>query len=853
MKKIISVFVIFALLSNICVFAADTYPVLESYEKEATILMDLGIISEYDVFDYAPYDYTTNKEILDMINNLVGGTEISDYKEYVRQYVSHSDLSNFQKYATPTISFVTDIVLGVLGYNDLKEIQHFDDALWRMQQAKKIGLYSGIDYSNEKILRRGEAVRVIYNMLSCQVLEIGNIRISEDGYVGSNYVQTEYDALYRYRNIYQIEGVVRATEFTSMYGESTLDNGGILIDDRVYNAVKSFDNYVGIRCDIYISEDTGEVLSVTPSDNLESVEINESDFLKFDLNKKQITYLKNNKQKVLSLDKSVAVIKNGLGLKNYSNSDFDIKFGKISVYDNDNDGKYDLVIIESAEFFVVNNVNQISKTIYNKLTYKTEQRSLVLDDEASDCRIIIYKNGKPANISDIVSDDVLEVYRNTNATKQIIKVVVDGDKISGIVNSVSDDCIEIDGTEYEISNSYNEAQIYRDEYAPVIKPGIKQAFYVNGASQIVAVDKDVYDKFIVGYLYAAAEDGDSVFKEEYKVKIFTHDGKWCIYQLADKVKLNNSPRVKIETVYPTIAAKTGELIQYKFNEDGFIYEIKTATLLDIADSDDFSAVGFDDRYYKAGNVPSFDDTYYIDTAAIIFSVPLDNDEEKIRIMSKGEIPEYTTWSTAIYDINKYNIGKYFVMRTTDAKEKDRLSRGSLLLVQDSCFALNSDGETRQKISGPTTKLTSFELVFSSNVRERKYINGQEVYTTDVSTVEPGDCIRYTTDARGDVDSFEILSRISERTTYFPTTLFSKSAYFKGYVDDVDPSVYGIMLDVNGQLKPVIGGTSTVVYLVEKAHRGCIVRRVTFDDIEPTDYVFIQYKSGYVNTVVIYKD
>jgi len=73
------------------------------------------------------------------------------------------------------------------------------------------------------------------------------------------------------------------------------------------------------------------------------------------------------------------------------------------------------------------------------------------------------------------------------------------------------------------------------------------------------------------------------------------------------------------------------------------------------------------------------------------------------------------------------------------------------------------------------------------------------------------------------------------------------------VEKKDPSIYAIMLDVNNQLKPVIGGQSTIIYIVEKTQAGCRVNRGTFMDIEPEDYVFIQYVSGYVSTVVIYKD
>ena len=103
--------------------------------------------------------------------------------------------------------------------------------------------------------------------------------MDEEGYVTSTFKKSEDEAMCFYQKIYHTEGLVDGTEFVEMYGESGIGGQTISIDGKTYaiNANADFDKYVGVKCDIYIKEDTSTVLSVTASDSVKTLELTAED------------------------------------------------------------------------------------------------------------------------------------------------------------------------------------------------------------------------------------------------------------------------------------------------------------------------------------------------------------------------------------------------------------------------------------------------------------------------------------------------------------------------------------------------------------------------------------------------
>ena len=846
MKRIISLIIIFSFLAvNTVVFAvANTNEVMNSYEKEAVTLIDLGIITDYEINEYDPFAFIPNKEFLDMLRNLTNREDVVDYQGYAEQLTGTSDMYAFQPYLYPTADFATQCVLGALGYNKLNALEGYRAQNGYIAQANNLGLLKGVKYSNEQSLRRCEAVKIIYNMLEAPVFEM-------DSATGDSitYAQSDVTALYYFKKTSRVTGIVSAAGYTAMYGESSLPEDQIMIGNTTYRCNKDFSDYVGVYCDVYVQTEDDAVMSVSPGKGCEKATLNAEDIDSYDASLRKLTYYKNDRTKSITLEKTVAVIKNGLGLKGFNNKTFEISSGELLLYDNDSNGKYDVVIIRSAEYFVVDVVSNTTKTIYNKITYDSLFKSLVLDKTEKRRKISIYKEGRKADFSEIKPEDILEVYCNPDAQNQVIKVMIAGSKVSGTVDKISEKAsgteVVISGKNYRVSRSYQKAYDSNDKMAPLLSVNGDYEFYLNGKDEIIAADQDNLRDATVAYFYGV--DKKEGLKEEYKVLVFTEDGEWKTYFLANRVTIGGQ-RKKPKDVLGQIESLDGSLIKYRLNEEEKVAEIVQAVDFSVADDDDFTTLAFDDRYYRGGKISSLDNTYYFDPSAVVFSVPEDGDREKFQILGKSYFVEYTSYNLALYDINEYNIAKYFVITATDSLTTSRLSNGAVMIVEESYETVSSDGEIMTRISGPSGLLTKYSISIDPDAIEKKSINGSVSYTLERTQVKQGDVIRFITNEKGNISCYEILARKDQQTDYLPTSLFAKASYIKGSVLKSDQDIYAVKLDVGGTIKPVVGNETTKVYIVQ----GGIVSG-SMADVEPGDFALVIYPNGFANTIVLYKN
>ena len=257
MKRIIGLILIFTVLIQTSVFysaSAKNTEELPTYRTEAEILINLGIVKNFNMESYDPYSYITNREFLFMLNDFMGGGEISDLDAYAKQLGALEDGETLENFLYPTHEFAMAAALGALGYNKLGVMPESGKRVWSLNQAKRMGLYDG-NVNFELSLRRSEAVKLLFNMLDAPVLDLSSMRIDGEGFVITpEYTTSDDGALYYYHKIYKSRGVVDATEFTAMYDESNLGAGKISVDgcEYIIDDNADFDRYVGIYCDVYI-------------------------------------------------------------------------------------------------------------------------------------------------------------------------------------------------------------------------------------------------------------------------------------------------------------------------------------------------------------------------------------------------------------------------------------------------------------------------------------------------------------------------------------------------------------------------------------------------------------------------
>lgn len=865
MKKLISTILIFVLCTQLVVFANDTNKEIKTYEREAMILSQLGMLP-VELEAYRPYDYITNYDFLKMLATF-SKVPFNDSTAYANGLGIIENGAKLENYVYPTYDFAVRAALSVLGFN-IKTLPITNDRTWYMSQAKQIGVISS-GVSSDECLRYSDAVKLVYDMFDAPVLDTDSISLGKDGFFNVSYVMSKETALYHFQETYPITGIVEATGFTSRYGESSISDGCISIDGVVYNINENVDadKYVGMKCEAYLSEDdaTEGIRAVVPDKKVEHITIKAEQFEAYNHSNRKLSYYAgkdDTKRYTEELEQSVAVIVNGFGLESFSESDFAIDDGYINLYDNDSNGRYDLVVIEAARYFVVSSIGDMSRTIYNKITYDTDLKSINVDEREEDNKVCIKKDGKIITLSDIATNEVLEIYYNPKAKRRIINITVSGSTLTGTLNAMDGDyeTVKIDNQEYKVSKSYVRAKDKKDKYAPDFKTGNYYRFYLNEDLEIVAADEGELDSVKAGYLFKTfSGEMESVFATAYLLKIFTEDGEWQKYMLAEKVSLNGERRTLAENVYQQIAitdGSRGQFILYKLNKNQEIVELRTAKNGLLDDDKEFDSLGYQNLIYRNSAVPSFDTEYYFSSDCKLFHVPYTYKEEDFEIITRSWFANDTSYEVNLYQVNEFNAAKYILVNGTQTMVNSQVNSGAVMLVSDTSFTLNHDDCVVRQIEGISGFLTKYSVKFSDIALEKRNVNGSYIYTEQHAEINRGDLIRFKTDANGDVRYFEILNKASDREHYKPTgswKLFTSTAYVKGVVQKVDAETYGIILEINGEKQVIYANANSKILICEGSDGRYSMSSGTIGDIEEDDFLFATTPYGYAQNIVIYKN
>jgi len=778
-----------------------------------------------------------------------------------------------------------------LGYNKPGVMPETGKRVWSLNQGKRLGLFSG-SVSSELSLRRADAVKLLFNMLDAPALDISSVTIDSDGYVvAPSYVESDDGALYYFRKIYRKRGVVDATEFTAMYDESTLGEGQISVDgiNYIINANADFDRYVGVYCDVYITEETNtsKILSVTPSHKTESFTIGADEFVSYTKsgNTKTISYSPNDKDGKIykvSLNNAAAVISNGYGLKTYTQDDFKITKGDITLYDNDSDGKYDTVILNSAKTVLVDSINLAKGEIYNKFTFDADVKTITANASDTDTKLTILRGGEEIELENLMSGEILDVYFNKKAEgkKRIVKIFAGGESLRGVIKSVSGDLetIKIGDKSYEVSPWYISAgkATPSDKYAPELKAGMAYVFYIDPAGKIVAAETDKYEGMLCGYLYRTAQEKEA-FDVIYRIRVYTENGRWEVYELAEKVRLDDDTK-KASVHFAAIDAQKGSLILFKTNTEGKVCEIRcaTETFVHGKTSENFNKSELDpsvDSKAKYRNISNYFEgsvsknlLCYFNAKTKMFGIPTGSNisEDDFGMVSSGALDGDADYIVKAFGLDEFGIADYIVIETDDEMRKEKLKSGTVMLVSEAYDIMNSEGDVVKCIVGPYEFLSKYTVMFSPEAVEYDRRNNE---LTTQSQINVGDLIRFTQNEAGQINNYSIICGVSDAENssgYFPSLteqprgLHTSMGYMSGKAVACKPEINAFMLDVRESadepelLKTGVTSSSVKVFVCEGNSRQRTISMGSLRDMVKGDFVFAVANWAQVHTIVIYK-
>ena len=530
-----------------------------------------------------------------------------------------------------------------------------------MLAAQKMELLDCISKNvNDEITVR-DAIIMLSNALKAEAIGIGNIS-------GSN---VQYDFLgttiaYELYGLEYTEGVVTQINKRSLIYGSDRAGDVIKIDGNMFFGENFDHQWLGYNVIAWYDEDRN-IVSIVPEENTwMSVDIKNYSTVSGD----RFVYFDSYKEKYKKLDSSYKVIYNGVRVAAIDDA-YKTLNGSITIVDNNDDGKYDVVFVDCYEYAIVDNVDLVKNQI------GLIGSNAVLDfEEAEDAKIMTVDGGFVEMFEIRRGQYVILKKSPYNGTvppvsyvPEFFEAYIGSTLLSGTITGYNsaENLIQIDNT------SYNMSKLFKDEYLPALNIGNEVMFAVAFGKDLVYAEKTMGT---AKYGYALKIYAD-LHDEVYFMKILAENGEIMTYQFAKKLYIDGV-RDTSDRVFTALggAAMEKQLIRYTINDDGLLLKLdlaEDASGMDYGETKEsdnnllrYTATPISIRYRSGGNI--FVPKFTID-GAVIFKVPqiADPKLEDYEVVSLNSLQGDQPYTVDVFNINEYGAAGAVLIYTTDTK------------------------------------------------------------------------------------------------------------------------------------------------------------------------------------------
>lgn len=689
-------------LNSIAVFSAAN---TDSYNEEYELAKNLGYFAGVST---APDDAISGKDMAQIVRN-----------------ATDSDISSVypgleQTQALKSIDAVK-IILDLAGYKAvIADNGGYPNgyAIW----AANLGLTKGMKFAGGEPANLRIIGKLIYNSMNMSMFD----EYYEKTSFGNAVLQIE-----------KIKGLVTANSFSGI-NRSGAGKGNIVIDEQVYTCIGGFngDDLLGYYVEAYRVVDKEEIRFAEPTHSTQILTVAAkkvsgfaNDVLKY--------YDESGKERSAAMSSTAVVLKNNAVLGNYSDEDFKLENGEITLVRRNGSGKYDLVIIKSYTDFVVSYIDSGTKALYNKLDggkleFDETKHIAVRDTE-----------GNALTIGDIVLLDVLSVADSEVSTD----VIVSRKKIDPMTVQTrgKEDGREYIGAEkarYFVGKSYL-------EYSSGILPDLGNTIsaYLNAFDDIVYITTS-QQSMQLGYLLRAGM-AYTPFEEPY-FRILTTDNVVVNLNCTDRIEISDingeEKRVKSTEGINRFLNYEG-IISYKVNSDG-----KLISALCPLDKKQPMA---QDRLYKSYEgqqtlyrswAGTLGGGIYLNDSTYIFSVPENrSSDEDCDVLERGNLINGT-----LYDYTAYCMGDNEILANclvlTNFQRQIRNEDGYYAVTEIGTTISKTGDTVQQIVCSNGDEIVKYRAEYSgsgSTVFDRAI----GICGTEPVKIEIGDIVRCTVSAR----------------------------------------------------------------------------------------------------------
>ncbi len=871
-RKIFSFVVVLALALG--VFApAYAYTVADDvagteYEDIAAVLGALDImVGDKETGAFRPNDDILRSEVatvavrelgLDSVaNNAAGQQKFMDVVQghwangfinvaASQKIVVGDDGINFRPDDIITIEEAAVIFTKILGYEPRAE-QAGGFPTGYMITANSIGLFKGVSNLN------GNATRGTIAKMAENALEIK--KMEQTGY-GENiqYEVVDKTILKDTLNVDKEYGQITGNMFTRLDGPSALKKDEVEIDGEIFKDKNGLaTSLLGYKV-MYLSRENKStreneiLLALQDKNSMNKTSVEGEDIVAVTGDGRlEMEYWENktndNKTRKLTISEEAKMIYNSMANKfdkTLIKPDSGTISGVVDLIDTDRDDVYDLVIVTNYENYVVDDISTVSYKVFDKY----EKDPLVLDPNDKNLKFTLTKGGATLNFEDLKEWNVLSVAKSKDGTA--MQVQVSDHKVEGKVTEISKNYVYFGDEKYKIADNYTKQIELNDE----------GTFYLDQYNRIAAVDT----KARYADQYAFLDDAYATNAgRDVKFSIFTAEGKMLTVDGAERMSFNNQGNLKpaevlekLMTAQSTLedeedaAQKTLErqLITYELNDQNQLRVISTAEDKTDGTIDerkftknvDEKGLEYKASASKLGN-------YNVSNKTIIFDIPENaKDDTDYSVRDKSMLIDRTQYDVVMYDVTEDMTATVMVITNSDGI----ISGETNIAVVDSIATVTNDEKTK------VDKLYAYQggkLVGINATRLGLFVDEES------NPLKQGDIIQFKTNAKGEIDKFNILLAVDDKETEFTKSLDNDTSIVYGKVERrFTNSINVTVNDANMINYTLEEGVTVYNYDSHKAENQVSISSVgdiqKYDEADPRRVFLKLYKDKVTEIVIV---
>ena len=462
-KRIISLILAIAVMLSLCTMVSAAYSQDETGAYELGILKAIGIVGS----EVNTSDVITRGSILSIMLKLANYDDIT------------YDISQIYSDVPLTSSYASDVYmatsLGIISgstdgnfypdnpLNSANAVKMLVCVMGYGKKAEAVGGYPSGYYSVARSLKMkisgsenltmGDLSVMIYSLLDVRTAEISGV--ADDGYVSYKSGKTLLEQM----DMKKYEGVFCANSAENIYGKPAAGEGKIMVGENAGFSDNSYDELLGCYVTAYTRlemNDTAYLLYMEATDtdiaSCSYDEIANSSSVLSDMKLKVYRESTSRKQEY-DLENDVCILYNGIISDVYTDSIFELSSGNVTLIDNDQNGKYDVVKIQVSDDIIASGYNKIAEIITSKYGAGVN----ISSENRCDGFKIVDTSGKEVNPESILVWDIVSAYYDKPSAydnRKLTKVVVSKNTVSGLIESISQDSVEIEGAEYGLSPEF---------------------------------------------------------------------------------------------------------------------------------------------------------------------------------------------------------------------------------------------------------------------------------------------------------------------------------------------------------------------------------------------------------------